>query len=251
MEPWEGLDVEQEDLEAFLKKCNSGATLIPGPAGNVQASMLNRERQEAQSTQEFARDVAAATYDRDFKSNAWLWAERFIHFHGLVQDGDFKNVTPLSCSKTIPRLPFVTCLVKECKPNGLGDMQICIKDQSATLWASVHKKVLDHADFGTELMVGAVLLLQGVATFTFPYRNTYLNITLRNIVKIFKPDISPPTDDLVKATVKPVIDPHPSVDPNIDNILKKFLHPSRMPSTNERAETSGSNAGGTSVQNDI
>jgi len=55
----------------------------------------------------------------------------------------------------------------------------------------------------------------------------------------------------VKATVKPVIDPHPSVDPNIDNILKKFLHPSRMPSTNERAETSGSNAGGTSVQNDI
>jgi len=55
----------------------------------------------------------------------------------------------------------------------------------------------------------------------------------------------------VKATVKPVIDPHPSVDPNIDNILKKFLHLSRMPSTNERAETSGSNAGGTSVQNHI
>jgi len=48
-------------------------------------------------------------------------------FAGLVQDGDFKNVTPLSSSKTIPRLPFVTCLVKECKPNGLGDMQICIK----------------------------------------------------------------------------------------------------------------------------
>jgi len=82
MEHWQRLDVEQEDLEAFLKKCNSGATLIPGPAGNVQAAMLNRERQEAQSTQEFARDVAAATYERDFKSNAWLWAERFIHFHG-------------------------------------------------------------------------------------------------------------------------------------------------------------------------
>jgi len=84
MEPWEGLDVEQEDLEAFLKKCNSGATLIPGPAGNVQAAMINRVREEAQSTQEFARDVAAATYDRDFKSNAWLWAERFIHFHGQL-----------------------------------------------------------------------------------------------------------------------------------------------------------------------
>jgi len=47
MEPWQGLDVEQEDLKAFLKKCNSGATLILGPARNVQVAMLNRERQEA------------------------------------------------------------------------------------------------------------------------------------------------------------------------------------------------------------
>jgi len=27
MEPWKGLDVEEEDLASFLKKCNSSTTL--------------------------------------------------------------------------------------------------------------------------------------------------------------------------------------------------------------------------------
>jgi len=39
MEPWKGLDVKEQDLESFLQKCNSSTTLIPWPAGNVQAVM--------------------------------------------------------------------------------------------------------------------------------------------------------------------------------------------------------------------
>jgi len=54
MEPWKGLDVEEEDLTSFLKKCNSSTTLIPEPAGNVQAAIINRGSEHAQSTQEFA-----------------------------------------------------------------------------------------------------------------------------------------------------------------------------------------------------
>jgi len=82
MEPWKGLDVEEEDLASFLQKCNSSTTLIPGPAGNVQAAIINRGSKHAQSTQEFAQCIAVASYERDFKSNAWLWAEKFIKFHG-------------------------------------------------------------------------------------------------------------------------------------------------------------------------
>ncbi|KOM36716.1 hypothetical protein LR48_Vigan03g009700 [Vigna angularis] len=81
MEPWEGLDIDDSDLKAFLKKCNSTATLIPGPAGNVQAAMLNRQTDEPKSTQEFVNDIAKATFDRDFKSNPWIWAEKFIKHH--------------------------------------------------------------------------------------------------------------------------------------------------------------------------
>jgi len=45
--------------------------------------MINRDNEQAESTQQFARDIASATYERDFKSNPWLWAEQFIKFHGI------------------------------------------------------------------------------------------------------------------------------------------------------------------------
>jgi len=46
---------------------------------------------------------------------------------GLVKDGDINNTTHLgSCNRT-GILPFVACIVKQCNPNGLGDMQICVK----------------------------------------------------------------------------------------------------------------------------
>ena len=83
MEPWQGLDVEEQDLESFVKRYNSATTLIPGPTGNVQVAMINRDKEHAQSIQQFARDIASATYERDFKSNPWLWAEQFIKFHGI------------------------------------------------------------------------------------------------------------------------------------------------------------------------
>jgi len=156
MEPWKGLDIEEEDLASFLKKCNSSTTLIPRPAGNVQAAIINRGSEHAQSTQEFAKSIVVASYERDFKSNAWLWAEKFIKFHGtyvlvyinllslwisakhswqfsfttLVKDGDINNTAHLgSCNRT-GILPFVACIVKQCNPNGLGNMQICVKVSS-------------------------------------------------------------------------------------------------------------------------
>ncbi|KOM38131.1 hypothetical protein LR48_Vigan03g151300 [Vigna angularis] len=322
MEPWEGLDIDDSDLKAFLKKCNSTATLIPGPAGNVQAAMLNRQTDEPKSTQEFVNDIATTTFDRDFKSNPWIWAEKFIKHHGLVQDGNINNVTqlerlnassshcpspifffcrelqpapwrpeqqiqnlqplqekrsqstiqkprvcvapldllmceywtvntsqaknatslhvgsvPCRCSKNTPKpsmlfqtrdgevlLPAVislgccllfakwwlpsdvldkvnlhllwvvmccqvndrdfsktsSCIVKECNPNGLGDMKIVVK-------------------------VGALS----------PFgRIYYLNITVRNVVKVFKADIGPPTEELLNASSRPVIRPNPCAEHN-------------------------------------
>jgi len=45
--------------------------------------MINREKEHAQSIQEFAQDIASTTYERDFKSNSWLWAQQSIKFHGI------------------------------------------------------------------------------------------------------------------------------------------------------------------------
>jgi len=56
LEPWEGLDIDDSNMETIFKKCNSNIDLIPGPAGNVQAVLLNRESSEAKNTQEFVKD---------------------------------------------------------------------------------------------------------------------------------------------------------------------------------------------------
>ncbi|WVZ20627.1 hypothetical protein V8G54_007949 [Vigna mungo] len=203
MEPWEGLDINDSDLNAFLHKCNSSATLILGPAGNVQSAMLNRDSDEPKSTQEFVNEIAMATFVRDFKSNPWIWAEKFIKHHGLVEDGNMNNVTQLERVKSMHVLPFVACIMKKCKPNGLGDMKIAVKDPSTTLYASVHRKVLLHPEFAQDIGVGAV------AVFSPNRRTHYLNITVWNVVKVFQANIGPPTDELLNASSRPDIRPHP------------------------------------------
>ncbi|KOM37560.1 hypothetical protein LR48_Vigan03g094200 [Vigna angularis] len=205
MDAWEDLVYDDDVLESFLKKCDASASLIPGPAGNIQAAFLNRTgTEEPKSTQEFARDVANATYERDFNSNAWKWARMFIEHHGLVTDGKFENVNSLQEAKLAEVLPFVACILKECKPNGLGDMQLTLK----------------------------------VHPFTSFRHNYYLNITHRSIVKVFPAEVCPPTIDLVKETKKPVIRLPMWAEKklNVDDILRKFVPPSDQPSTSKQAD---------------
>ncbi|BAU01986.1 hypothetical protein VIGAN_11138300 [Vigna angularis var. angularis] len=266
MDAWEDLVYDDDVLEPFLKKCDASATLIPGPAGNIQAAFMNRTgTEQPKSTQEFARDVADATYERDFNSNAWKWAQMFIEHHGtlnlihaskniitfntcnlfsyfviigLVKDEKFENVNSLQEAKSAEVLPLVVCILKECKPNGLGDMQLTLKDPTATMKASLHKKALEDPEIAENIAVGSVIILNLVHPFT-PFRqNHYLNITHRSIVKVFPAEVSPPTIDLVKETPKPVIrlPMWAEKELNVDDILRKFVRPSDQPSTSNQAD---------------
>jgi len=38
-----------------------------------------------------------------------------------------KNVTPMFTTKVFDRLPFMTCVVKDYQPNGLGDLLMTVK----------------------------------------------------------------------------------------------------------------------------
>ncbi|KOM49452.1 hypothetical protein LR48_Vigan08g027900 [Vigna angularis] len=205
MDAWKDLVYDDDVLESLLKKCDASASLIPGPAGNIQAALLNKTgTEEPKSTQEFARDFADATYERDFNSNAWKWAQMFIEHHGLVTDGKFENVNSLQEAKSAEVLPFVACILKECKPNGLGDMQLTVK----------------------------------VHPFTTFRQNYYLNITHRSVVKVFSAEVCPSTIDLVKETPKPVIRLPMWVEKklNVDDILRKFVPSSDQPSTSKQPD---------------
>ncbi|BAT84552.1 hypothetical protein VIGAN_04196400 [Vigna angularis var. angularis] len=91
---------------------------------------------------------------------------------------------------------------------------MCCQDQSISLSASVHNKVLLHPEFGPDIGVGAVLLLQSVGALSPFGRIYYLNITVRNVVKVFKADIGPPTEELLNASSRPVIRPNPCAEHN-------------------------------------
>jgi len=69
MEPWEGFDIDDNDIGTFVRRCNSTANVILGPAGNVQAVILNRNSDDVINTQEFINSIGQQTCERDFTSN--------------------------------------------------------------------------------------------------------------------------------------------------------------------------------------
>ncbi|XP_052723397.1 uncharacterized protein LOC128193597 [Vigna angularis] len=106
-------------------------------------------------------------------------------------------------------------------------MKITIRDPTGTVKASVHHKAIDHPEIGIHLKVGSVIILQDVSIFS-PIRETYyLNITLRNIVKVFGSDIGGPTDDLVRLSIP--IDTNKPPTRSVDDILSKLIPPLHKP----------------------
>jgi len=71
MEPLEGLDINDSQLDMFVRRCNTTTNLIPGPTGNVQAVLLNRNSLQPKSTQDFVRCIAEASHHQDFSTNPW------------------------------------------------------------------------------------------------------------------------------------------------------------------------------------
>ena len=62
---------------------------------------------------------------------------------------------------------------------------VTLKDPTRTISARVHHKAASDGEFGKDITVGSVVVLQKVAVFA-PTRSTcYLNITLRNILKVW------------------------------------------------------------------
>jgi len=82
MDPWEALAVDDSVLKEFLERCNGNTTFIPGPTRHTQAVLLNRELNETHNTQEFLNNMVVASRARDFYTNAWTWAKKFIKHHG-------------------------------------------------------------------------------------------------------------------------------------------------------------------------
>ncbi|GJV66790.1 zf-CCHC domain-containing protein [Tanacetum coccineum] len=175
-DPWElSLDIDDSDihLTPVLRPSSSTrvepspsrpnpARIIPGHVGIVQQAKLLKEKVfildsdgALMSTQAYMHKlVKNVGEDEDFKSGAWVSATDYVNANGGTVSGclgDIKNF--LNNGK----LNQVVAIVKSCSPN----------------------------------VIGAALILANVSVFSPKLSMHYLNITMRNVVKVFRKDTVP------------------------------------------------------------
>ncbi|PWA42019.1 hypothetical protein CTI12_AA548490 [Artemisia annua] len=90
-------------------------------------------------------------------------------------------------------LEQVVAILNPEAPNALGDLTVTLKDPTGSVTGSVHHKVFNE---GTgyrrnHFTKGAALILANVSVFTPKQSLHYLNITIRNIIKVFNRDTGP------------------------------------------------------------
>ncbi|GKE37752.1 hypothetical protein Tco_1461157, partial [Tanacetum coccineum] len=181
---WElNLDIDDSDLilTHVLPPCSgtrvesSTATqkpvrIIPDPMGIVQ---------------EVVEDVGG---DEDFKSGSWVSATDYVNANDDIVSGclvDIKNFLKNG------KLDQVVAIVKSCSPNVIGNLTVILKDLSITIPGTIHHKVIDEGGYGKDITVGVALILANFLVFSPKPSMHYLNITMRNVVKLFRKDTVP------------------------------------------------------------
>lgn len=159
--------------------------IIRGPAGIVESA-----NHGVMATQECIRKVVHDVgEDSDFNSGPWVKAVEYVNPAGGIMIGYFADI-----KKFLNRgkLDKVVAIIKSCAPNVLGDLTVTLKDPSGFISGTIHHKVVNDQRFDKKLVVGTVLVLHNVSVFSPKQSgNHYLNITIKNIDKVFYEDTVP------------------------------------------------------------
>ncbi|GKE16397.1 hypothetical protein Tco_1423974, partial [Tanacetum coccineum] len=165
----------------------------PGPAGIVQQAKLLKENVfildsdgDLMLTQEYMQKVVEDVgEDDDFKSEVWISATNYVTATGGTVTrclGDINNFLKKG------KLDQLVAIVKSCSLNVIGDLTVTMKDLSGTIPRTIHYKVIGDGGYGKDITVGAAMILANVLVFTPKPSKHYLNITMRNVVKVFCKD---------------------------------------------------------------
>ncbi|GKD43205.1 hypothetical protein Tco_1267850 [Tanacetum coccineum] len=167
--------------------------IIPGPAGIVQTDKLRKladtregGEESVMSTQEYIRKVIKDVgEDDDFTRAPWLIVLDYVNVDGGIAMGCFGDVKKFLKNEKLDKV----AVIKSCTPNTLGDLTVTLKDVSDTISGTIHYKVLTEKRFAKAITIGAALILHNVFIFS-PKQSThhYLNITKKNMVKVFHKD---------------------------------------------------------------
>ncbi|PWA92507.1 hypothetical protein CTI12_AA075630 [Artemisia annua] len=188
--PHDSTQIQNDDISG-----ETSVRIIPGPAGVYQRAKLRkiadtREGRDVSTdtTQEYMRKVVADVgFDDDFTRGPWLSAVDYANANGWVVNGclgDIKSHIKKG------KVDLVLAIIKSCTPNALGDLTVTLKDLSGSLSGTIHHKIINEGGYGKDINVGAALILRNISVFS-PKSGHYLNITMKNLVKVFKKDTPP------------------------------------------------------------
>nr|GEW86985.1 transposase, MuDR, MULE transposase domain protein [Tanacetum cinerariifolium] len=137
-------------------------------------------------TQEYIRklidDVSEAD---DFKCSSWITTLEFINYNGVIGGGCFGDIKSYLKKGNHEK---VVAIVTSCKPNVIGDMNVTLKDPLGIMAGTIHYKVLLKDDYAKAIKVGSALILHNASVFCPKQLIYYLNIKIKNLVKIFQKD---------------------------------------------------------------
>ncbi|GJX65351.1 hypothetical protein Tco_0299694 [Tanacetum coccineum] len=198
------LDIDDSDLHlTHVLRSSSSArvepspytphpvTIIPGPAGIVQLSSSTCVEQSSSTpnpvriipghagvVQLLKENVFILDSDEDLMSTQ-EYKQKVVEDVG--EDDDFNSGRE--------KLEQVIAIVKSCSPNALDDLNVTMKDLSGIIPGTVRYKVIGDGGYAKDITVGAAMILVNVSVFTLKPSEHYLNITMKNVVKVFRKDI--------------------------------------------------------------
>nr|GEZ39336.1 EEIG1/EHBP1 N-terminal domain-containing protein [Tanacetum cinerariifolium] len=135
-----------------------------------------------------AKVVEDVVEDDDFNSGAWVSTTNYMIANSGSVTGCLEDIEKFLKKE---KLGEVVAIVKSCSPNLLGDLTMTMKYLSSTIPGTVHHKVIGERGYGNVITVGAALILANVSVFSPKPLMHYLNITMTNVVKVFRKDTVP------------------------------------------------------------
>nr|GEV93767.1 hypothetical protein [Tanacetum cinerariifolium] len=175
-DPWEfSLDTDDFDLR-----------LTPQAKLLKEKVFILDSKWALMSTQKYMQKVVEDVgEDEDFNSEAWVSATNYAIANGGSVTGCLGDIYNFLKNE---KLEQVVGIVKSCSPNVIGDLTVTIKDLSGTIPGTVHYKVIGEGGYGKDITVGTAMILVNVSVFTPKPSMHYLNITKKNVVKVFRND---------------------------------------------------------------
>ncbi|GJZ35165.1 hypothetical protein Tco_0580982 [Tanacetum coccineum] len=199
----EGIDIDHSDLllTPYHHPTNNlhkylRITTTPNPDFKLKTIKLRKlvdtregGEESVMSTQEYIRKVIEdVDEDDDFTRASWLSAIDYVNVDGGIATGCFGDVKKFLKNG---KLEKIVAVIKSCTPNALGggDLTVTLKDLSGSIFGTIHYKVLTEERFAKAFIVGAALILYNVSVFSSKQStHHYLNITKKNMVKVFHKD---------------------------------------------------------------